>query len=82
MNLIDLKCDFGILSKKIKDSCLTVNEILEDRIVLICPPDSRFSQKSLVEPEEIDGLENVFFMEKNCGTIDAVKKFLKRNKNR
>lgn len=79
-NLIDLKCDFGILSKKIKDSSLTENEILEDRIVLICPPDSKFSQKESVEPDEIDGLENVFFMEKDCGTIEAVKKFLKRNR--
>ncbi len=80
MNLIDLKCDFGILSKKIKDSCLTVNEILEDRIVLICPRDSKFSNKNVAEPEEINGLENVFFMEKNCGTIEAVKKFLSRNR--
>ena len=80
MNLIDLKCDFGILSKKVKDSCLTVHEILEDRIVLICPKDSRFSQKKVVEPEEINGLENVFFMETNCGTIEAVKKFLSRNR--
>ena len=80
MNLIDLKCDFGILSKKIKDSCLTVNEILEDRIVLICPPESRFSQKISIDPKDIDGLDNIFFMEKNCGTIESVKKFLTRNK--
>lgn len=80
MNLIDLKCDFGILSKKITDSCLTTNEILEDRIVLICPVDSKFSKIDSVEPEDIDGLENVFFMEKDCGTIEAVKKFLLRNK--
>ncbi len=80
MNLIDLKCDFGIISKKIKDSCLTVTEILEDRIVLICPKESKFSDRDFVDPEEIDGLENVFFMEKSCGTIDSVKKFLTRNK--
>ena len=79
-NLIDLKCDFGILSKKIKDSSLKENEILEDRIVLICPRNSRFSGKELVEPEEINGLENVFFMEKDCGTTEAVRKFLARNK--
>ena len=80
LNLIDLKCDFGILSKKIKDSSLTVHEILEDRIVLICPKESHFTNKDFVEPAEINGLDNVFFMEKNCGTIEAVKKFLARNK--
>ena len=80
MNLIDLKCDFGILSKKITDSCLTTNEILEDKIVLICPADSKFSGIDSIEPDDIDGLENVFFMEKDCGTIEAVKKFLLRNK--
>lgn len=80
LNLIDLKCDFGILSKNISDSSLTTNEILEDRIVLICPINSKFSEKNILEPEEIDGLENVFFMEKDCGTTEAVKKFLSRNK--
>ena len=67
-------------SKKINDSCLIESEVLEDRIVLICPKDSKFSKKDIVEPEEINGLENVFFMEKDCGTIEAVKKFLARNK--
>ena len=80
MNLIDLNCDFGILSKKVKDSSLTVHEILEDRIVLICPKESKFTGKDFVDSEEINGLDNVFFMEKDCGTIDSVKKFLARNK--
>ena len=43
-------------------------------------PESKFSGKKCVEPDEINGLGNVFFMEKHCGTMDAVNKFLTRTK--
>jgi LysR family transcriptional regulator, transcriptional activator of the cysJI operon len=80
LNTIDMKCDFGILSKKVVNPFLTVKEVLEDRIVLMCPPDSKFSEKESVDPDEIDGLENVLYMEKDCGTMESVNKFLIRNR--
>lgn len=73
-----LECDFGIISKKIKNPKLITKNLLEERIVLISAPDSPLAEKNMMMPKEVDNLPMIMF-EQDCGTNDAVMKFKKKN---
>ena len=73
-----LECDFGIISKKIKNAKLITKVLLEEKIVLISAPGMPLANKKILTPREINNLPMVMF-EEECGTNEAVFKFKKKN---
>lgn len=50
-----LNCDLGFISYPIEHKKLVVREILEDRMVVIVPPDHPLADKGTIEPLDLDG---------------------------
>ena len=50
-----LNCDLGFISYPVEHKKLIVREILEDRMVVIAPPDHQLADKSMIEPLDLDG---------------------------
>jgi len=73
-----LECDFGIISKKLKNQKLLVKNLLEEKIVLISAPDKPLAKRKELSPREVNNLPIILF-EEECGTNEAVMKFKKKN---
>lgn len=50
-----LNCDMGFISYPVEHKKLIVREILEDRMVVIAPPDHPLADKNMIEPLDLDG---------------------------
>ncbi len=73
-----LECDFGIISKKLKNQKLLVKNLLEEKIVLISAPGKPLAKRKELSPQEVNNLPIILF-EEECGTNEAVMKFKKKN---
>ena len=77
-NTIKLENDLGFISYPSEHKKLVVQEVLEDRLVLIAPPSHPFSRLKLLDPQKLDG-QSIIMHEKGSATRDIVDTFIRRN---
>jgi len=77
-NTVKLENDMGFISYPFEHKKLVVQEVLEDRLVLIVPPSHPFSRKKLLEPRQLNG-QPVIMHEKGSASREIVDEFARRN---
>jgi DNA-binding transcriptional LysR family regulator len=77
-NTIKLENDLGFISYHFEHKKLTIQDVLEDRLVLIVPPSHPFARKKILEPHKLDG-QPIIMHEKGSATRDIVDAFISRN---
>jgi DNA-binding transcriptional LysR family regulator len=70
--------DLGFISSHIKHKKLIVKEVLEDRLVLIVPPDHPFTKRKCIEPKHLEG-QPFIMHEKGSASRSIVDDFIKKN---
>jgi LysR family transcriptional regulator, transcriptional activator of the cysJI operon len=59
----NLECDVGFVSYPIQHKKLVVREVLDDKVVVIVPPDHPLADKGVIEPLDLEG-QTIIFHEK------------------
>ncbi len=77
-NTITLNNDLGFISYSIDHEKLVVKEILEDKLVIIVPPDHHLSRKKLIEPRDLEGVAMIMH-EKGSAPRKAIDEFIAKN---
>lgn len=77
-NTIKLENDLGFISYPFEHKKLVIQEVLEDRLVLIVPPSHSFSRLKSLDPQKLDG-QSVIMHEKGSATREIVDTFIRRN---
>jgi len=77
-NTVKLETDMGFISYPCEHKKLAIQEVLEDRLVLIVPPSHPFSRKKLLEPHQIDG-QPIIMHENGSASREIVDDFIRRN---
>lgn len=78
-NALKFNCDIGFVSFVKQYDNLVAEEILEDKIVLIAPPDHPLTGKRYVVPEDLQGMDMVM-SELGSGTRTIVDNFITKHK--
>jgi DNA-binding transcriptional LysR family regulator len=77
-NSISLKNDLGFISSPVEHNKVTAREILEDRIVIVAPPDHPLTRKGSLEPRDLKG-QAMIMHEKGSATRIFVDDFIRKN---
>ena len=77
-NSISLNNDLGFISSPVQHSKVTVKEVLEDRIVIVAPPDHPLTRKGPLEPRDLKG-QAMIMHEKGSATRIFVHDFIRKN---
>jgi DNA-binding transcriptional LysR family regulator len=77
-NSIKLNSDLGFISYPVEHNKVTLREVLEDRLVIIAPPDHPLTRKSALEPRDLKG-QSLIMHEKGSATRAFVDEFIKKN---
>ncbi|MEW6375118.1 MAG: LysR substrate-binding domain-containing protein, partial [Thermodesulfobacteriota bacterium] len=77
-NTAKLENDMGFISYPFEHKKLIIQEILEDRLVLIVPPFHTFSRKKRLEPKKLNG-QPVIMHEKGSASREIVDEFIRKN---
>lgn len=77
-NTIKLENDLGFISYLFEHKKLIIQDVLEDRLVLIVPPSHPFARMKLLDPQKLDG-QPIIMHEKGSATRDIVDSFIGRN---
>jgi len=77
-NTIKLENDLGFISYPFEHKKLIIQDVLEDRLVLIVPPSHPFARKKILEPRKLDE-QPIIMHEKGSATRDIVDAFIRRN---
>jgi LysR family transcriptional regulator, transcriptional activator of the cysJI operon len=77
-NTIKLENDLGFISYLFEHKKLIIQDVLEDRLVLIVPPSHPFARMKLLDPQKMDG-QPIIMHEKGSATRDIVDSFIGRN---
>jgi DNA-binding transcriptional LysR family regulator len=77
-NTVNLNGDLGFISYPVGHPKLRVEEVLEDRLVLIAPPNQTFSREDLLDPHDLQG-RSVIMHEQGSATQRAIEEFLRKN---
>jgi DNA-binding transcriptional LysR family regulator len=77
-NTIKLENDLGFISYPCEHKKLVIQDVLEDRLVLIVPPSHPFARVKLLDPQKLDE-QSIIMHEKGSATRDIVDAFIKRN---
>ena len=78
-NVASLNNDLGFISYPIEHKKVLIREILEDRLVIIVPPDHDFARKKYLTPRDLNG-QNMITHEKGSTAQRVVDGFIKKNK--
>ncbi|RLC30730.1 hypothetical protein DRH13_03975 [Candidatus Woesebacteria bacterium] len=78
-NVASLNNDLGFISYPIEHKKVLIREILEDRLVIIVPPDHAFAGKKYLTPRDLDG-QNMIIHEKGSTPQRVIDEFIKKNK--
>ncbi len=78
-NVVNLNNDLGFISYPIEHKKVLIREILEDRLVIIVPPDHAFAGKKYLTPRDLDG-QNMIIHEKGSTPQRVIDEFIKKNK--
>jgi len=77
-NAVNLNNDLGFISYPIEHKKLVVKEILEDTLVLIAPPGHHFTQKSCLEPRDLEG-QSMIMHENGSAPRRATDEFIRKH---
>jgi DNA-binding transcriptional LysR family regulator len=77
-NTIKLENDLGFISYAYDHKKLVIQDVLEDKLVLIVPPSHPFARMKLLDPQKLDG-QAIVMHEKESATREIVDAFLRRN---
>jgi len=77
-NTVKLENDMGFISYPFEHKKLVIQEVLEDRLVLIVPPSNPFSRKKRLEPKKLNG-QPVIMHEKGSASREIVDEFIRKN---
>jgi DNA-binding transcriptional LysR family regulator len=77
-NTIRLENDLGFISSPVEHKKLVMEEILEDRLILIVPPSHPFARKKVLDPWELEG-QSIIMHEKGSASRNIVDEFISRN---
>ena len=77
-NSISLNNDLGFISSPVEHNKVTVREVLEDRLVIVAPPDHPLTRKSSLEPRDLRG-QPMIMHEKGSATRLFVDDFIRKN---
>jgi DNA-binding transcriptional LysR family regulator len=77
-NTIRLENDLGFISSPLEHKKLVVNEILEDRLILIAPPSHPFARKKVLDPWKLEG-QSIIMHEKGSASRNIVDEFIRKN---
>lgn len=75
---VTLNNDIGFISYQLEHPKLVVREVLEDRLVLIAPPDHPITRKNKIEAQNLEGLSLVMH-EKGSAPRKAIDDFIRKN---
>jgi len=78
-NVAGLNNDLGFISYPIEHKKVLIREILEDRLVIIVPPDHAFARKKYLAPRDLNG-QNMIIHEKGSTPQRVIDEFIKKNK--
>jgi DNA-binding transcriptional LysR family regulator len=78
-NTIRLENDLGFISYPVEDKRLIVQEVLEDRLVLIVPPSHPLARGKILDPRKLDK-QSIIMHEKGSATRDIVDEFIQKNR--
>lgn len=78
-NVAGLNNDLGFISYPIEHKKVLIREILEDRLVIIVPPDHAFAGKKYLTPRDLNG-QNMIIHEKGSTPQRVIDEFIKKNK--
>lgn len=77
-NTARLNCDLGFISYSVEHQKLLVKEVLEDRLVIITPPEHPLAHKKLLKPEDLEG-QNFIMHEKGSAPRQAIEKLIRKS---
>lgn len=77
-NTARLNCDLGFISYSVEHRKLLVKEVLEDRLVIITPPEHPLAHKKLLKPEDLAG-QNFIMHEKGSAPRQAIEKLIRKS---
>jgi DNA-binding transcriptional LysR family regulator len=77
-NTIKLENDLGFISYLFEHKKLIIQDVLEEKLVLIVPPSHPFARMKLLDPQKLDG-QPIIMHEKGSATRDIVDSFISRN---
>jgi DNA-binding transcriptional LysR family regulator len=77
-NTIKLENDLGFISYPFEHKKLVIQEVFEDRLVLIVPSSHPFSRLKLLDPQKLDG-QSIIMHERGSATREIVDTFIQRN---
>ena len=78
-NTAELNNDIGFISKPIQNPKISVQEILEDNIVCIVPPNFSLTKKDYLEIADIEG-RDLIVHEKGSVSRKIIEAFIRKNK--
>jgi DNA-binding transcriptional LysR family regulator len=77
-NSISLNNDLGFISSPVEHNKVTVREVLEDRLVIVAPPDHPLTRKGSLKPRDLKG-QSMIMHEKGSATRIFVDDFIRKN---
>lgn len=77
-NSINLNNDLGFISYPVEHNKVIVMEILEDKLVIIAPPDHPLTRKQALESRDLEG-QSMIMHEKGSATRMIVDEFVRKN---
>jgi DNA-binding transcriptional LysR family regulator len=78
-NTASLKCDLGFISYPVEHKKLALREVLEDKLVIIAPPDHPLAHKKKLKPKDLVG-QNFIMHEKGSAPRRAIEEFTRKNR--
>lgn len=77
-NTVKLENDLGFISSPLEHKKLVVQEVLEDRLILIVPPSHPFARKKVLNPRKLEG-QSIVMHEKGSASREIVDEFIQKN---
>jgi DNA-binding transcriptional LysR family regulator len=77
-NTASLNCDLGFISYPVEHKKLALREVLEDKLVIIAPPDHPLAHKENLKPKDLAG-QNFIMHERESAPRRAIDEFTRKN---
>jgi len=77
-NTASLNCDLGFISYPVEHKKLALREVLEDKLVIIAPPDHPLAHKQKLKPKDLTG-QNFIMHERESAPRRAIEEFIRKN---
>jgi len=77
-NTANLENDIGFISYPIKNEKLMIQEVIEDRLEVITPPNHPLTQRSYIEPQDLKD-HSIIMHEKESATARMLERYFQKN---